>query len=151
MSRLTQEIDKQTLLVTGYRLIPQHVPQHIQEIVSLISLGTLLVTQQDSSPAYSRTRVSSYAGDFVGNYSRDFIGNFSRNFVGNYSRDFAGNYVVSIQEIRLVHRLEQELRPTHEHLLERELRPTLVRQPVLVLRHILEIVRQTLLYSCLCL
>ena len=44
MSRLIREIDRQTLLVIGYHLIPQHVTQHTQEIVSLTLLGTLLVT-----------------------------------------------------------------------------------------------------------
>ena len=52
---------------------------------------------------------------------------------------------VSIQEIQLVIRLVLEFLHIPEQVPEREPRPTLVRQPVLVLLPILEIVRQTLL------
>jgi len=73
------------------------------------AVGTATDTQKDlvetgytrnRSSAFSRNRVTNFAGDFVGNYSRNFggnfVGNYSRNFggnfVGNYARNFTGNF-----------------------------------------------------------
>ena len=72
-------------------------------------VGTATDTQKDlvetgytrnRSSAFSRNRVTNFAGDFVGNYARnfagDFVGNYARNFAGNfggnYARNFTGNF-----------------------------------------------------------